>query len=95
MENEIKLRDYFAAKALEGIHANNDMWANMCMDRKNFTRDKGNDTHEDYVAQQCYKMADAMLKERKQGQNLPISDVSGSVAETPVFDEIDLWIWKI
>lgn len=65
MTNEIKLRDYFAAKVLEGIHANNDMWANMCMDKRNCTRDKENDTQEDYVAQQCYKMADAMLKERR------------------------------
>lgn len=58
------LRDYFAAKILQGIHANNKMWIAMCMDRKNCTRDNKNDTQEDYVAQQCYSMADAMLKER-------------------------------
>ncbi len=34
MENEIKLRDYFAAKVLQGIYANNDMWLNMCVDKK-------------------------------------------------------------
>lgn len=66
MENEIKLKDYFAAKALQGVMANNEMWRAMCMDRSNCTRDKQNDSVEDYVAQQCYKMADAMLKERKQ-----------------------------
>ena len=66
MENEIKLKDYFAAKTLEGIFANNDMWVAMCMDRQTCTRDKDNDSVEDYVAQQCYKMAEAMLKERKQ-----------------------------
>jgi hypothetical protein len=66
MENEIKLRDYLAAKALQGIMANNEMWIAMCMDRSNCTRDKQNDSVEDYVAQQCYKMAEAMLKERKQ-----------------------------
>ena len=66
MENEIKLRDYFAGKVLEGIHANFEMWTAICMDRGNCTKDKQNDSVEDYVAQQCYKMADAMLKERKQ-----------------------------
>ena len=66
MKNEIKLRDYFAAKVLQGIYANDEMWVNMCMDKRSLTRDKDNDSHEDYVAQQCYKMADAMLKERKQ-----------------------------
>ena len=60
------LRDYFAAKALEGVYANNEMLRSMCMDRKNCTRDKEKDTHEDYVAQQCYRMADAMLKERNE-----------------------------
>ena len=65
MENEIGLRDYFAAKVLEGIHSDNDMLVAMCQDKRNCTRDKENDTHEDYIAQQCYKMADAMLKERK------------------------------
>ena len=64
MKNETELRDYFAAKTLEGIHSNNEMWRSMCLDRKNWTRDKEKDTHSDYVAQQCYAMADAMLKER-------------------------------
>ena len=65
MKKEIELRDYFAAKALQGIMANNEMWRSICMDRSNFTRDKQNDSVEDYVAQQCYKMAEAMIIESK------------------------------
>ena len=64
MKDEIELRDYFAAKVLEGMYSNSEMWRSMCMDKNNCTRDKAKDTHEDYVAQQCYEMADAMLKER-------------------------------
>lgn len=63
--NRIDLRDYFATKVLEGIYSNNEMWRAMCMDKRNCTRDKENDSIEDYVAQECYKMADAMLKERE------------------------------
>ena len=59
------LRDYFAAKAMQGIFENNEKWMAMCMDRINSTRDKSNDTQEDYVAQQCYGMADAMINERE------------------------------
>ena len=59
------LRDYFAAKAMQGIFENNEKWRAMCMDRINSTRDKSNDTQEDYVAQQCYGMADAMINERE------------------------------
>ena len=69
MKNEIELRDYFAAMVLQGVVSNNEMWVNMCMDKRNCTRDKQNDTHEDYVAQECYKMADAMLKEREGNLN--------------------------
>jgi len=64
MKDKIELRDYFAAKVLEGVYSNSEMWRSMCMDKNNFTRDKAKDTHEDYVAQKCYEMADAMLKER-------------------------------
>jgi len=63
-DSGMDLRDYFAAKALQGIFANNKMWFNMCMDKSKCTRDKENDNIEDYVSQQCYRMADAMLKER-------------------------------
>jgi hypothetical protein len=35
------------------------------MDAGNNTRDKEKDTYENYIAQQCYKMANAMMKERK------------------------------
>ena len=76
MKNEIELRDYFAAKVLEGIHSNSVMWEAMCMDKKNCTRDKENDTHEDYVAQECYKMADAMLKERERHSQPPLTEAT-------------------
>ena len=62
MKKEISKRDYFAAKVLQGVYANNEMWVNMCRDKRNWTRNK-TDSQEDYVAQQCYKMADAMMKE--------------------------------
>lgn len=59
-------REYFAAKVLQGAISNNEMFLAMCLDRNNCARDKDNDSVEDYVAQQCYKMADAMLKESNQ-----------------------------
>jgi hypothetical protein len=65
MKKEIELRDYFAAKVLNGIHSNSELWRAMCADKHNCTRDKENDTHDDYLAQECYKMADAMLRERE------------------------------
>jgi len=63
-DSGMTLRDYFAAKALNGIFSNSEMWVKRGMDRKKCTRDKDSDTMEDYVAQRCYEMADAMLKER-------------------------------
>jgi len=63
-EDFLSLRDYFAGKVLQGVFSSNEMWTNMCMDKRNFTRDKEKDSQEDYVAQQCYTMAEAMLKER-------------------------------
>jgi len=65
MKTPSELRDYFASKALEGVYSNDALRRSMCMDAGNNTRDKEKDTYEDYIAQQCYKMADAMLKERK------------------------------
>lgn len=47
----LTMRDYFAAKAMQAMLSNQEMWSN-------------NDTMEDYVSQESYKMADAMLKER-------------------------------
>ena len=60
-----ELRDYFASKALEGIFSNDSMYRSIIMDAGHNTRDKEKDTYEDYIAQQCYKMANAMMKERK------------------------------
>ena len=61
----LNLHDYFAAKAMQATMSNAEMWRAICMDRNNNTRDKENDSVEDYVAQECYKMADAMMRERK------------------------------
>jgi hypothetical protein len=63
--DKLTMRDEFAKSAMQGVFSNNEMWTNMCMDRRNSTRDKEKDSQEDYVAQQCYIMADAMLKERE------------------------------
>ena len=65
MKTPSELRDYFASKALEGIFSNDSMYRSICMDAGNNTRDKEKDTYENYIAQQCYKMANAMMKERK------------------------------
>lgn len=53
-------RDYFAAKVLQGIYSNNEIWMAMCMVGRN-----ENKTIEEYVAQNCYIQADAMMKERE------------------------------
>ena len=66
---EDKLIDYFASVVLQGIFANNEMFQNMCRDIKGCTRDKANDDVYDYIAQESYKMAEAMLKERKYLEN--------------------------
>ena len=63
--DELTMRDKFSAKAMQGILSNNEMWMDIRIDKRNFTRDKKNDSIEDYVAQECYKMADAMIKERE------------------------------
>ena len=49
------LRDYFAAKALNGICANS--LANYGM--------ISNNAEPSFIAQRCYKIADAMLKEKE------------------------------
>lgn len=54
------LRDYFAAKAMQGIMANRETYLAMVMDNKTGT------PHELYISIQCYKQADAMIKARKQ-----------------------------
>ena len=65
MKTPSELRDYFAAKALEGRFSNDSLYRSIFMNAGHDTRDKEKDTYEDYIAQQCYKMADAMMKERK------------------------------
>jgi hypothetical protein len=47
----MSLRDYFAAKAMQGMLANRDAW--------------DGERHNDYVATQAYKIADAMIAEGK------------------------------
>ena len=56
------LRDYLAAKIVNGITSGN-MWRSMMLDYPNCRRVKSQ-TREEYVAMQSYKIADAMLKER-------------------------------
>ena len=56
------LRDYLAAKIVNGITSGN-MWSSMMSDYPNCRRVKSQ-TREEYVAMQSYKIADAMLKER-------------------------------
>jgi len=59
-----ELRDYFAANVLVGIYSNNEMFINLCNDRRIDARNKNSDTVEEYIAQKCYLMADVMMKER-------------------------------
>ena len=67
MSKELSKRDYIATQVLNGIHSNSTMWKAMRQDFPNLKRN-GNDTLQDYVAQECYKMADAMLKESNLNQ---------------------------
>ena len=64
MKTKDELLDHFAAVALNGMIANDEMWSALCVDKVSFSRNK-NDTMEDYVAQQAYKIADAMIKEKE------------------------------
>lgn len=64
MKDQEELLDQFAAVALNGILANHELWRSLCADKASFSRNK-NDIMEDYVAQQAYKIADAMIKEKE------------------------------
>ncbi len=64
MDKEITTKDYFAAKAMQAAMSNPEMWRAMCMDSANGKRDS-RDTVEDYVAQESYRMAEAMMRERR------------------------------
>ena len=52
MASDATIRDYFAAKAMQGMLSNPGMW------------DLLNERHAQYVAKDAYIMADAMLKAR-------------------------------
>lgn len=52
------LRDYFAAKALQGFCGDREQWHALMMDSK------GKGDSSEYVAKQMYEVADAMLIER-------------------------------
>jgi hypothetical protein len=65
LETGMTLRDYFANSAMQGLHSDREMFLSVCLDRKNFAKDKDNNTVENYIAEISYKMADAMLKERE------------------------------
>jgi hypothetical protein len=52
------LRDYFAAKHLQGVSGDSEMWRAMCLDTPSGS------SSVDYIAYECYKMADAMMKAR-------------------------------
>lgn len=53
----LTMRDYFAAKHLQGISSDREMWLSICRDAK---EKSGND----HIAKECYSMADSMLKAR-------------------------------
>jgi len=56
LEQGMTLRDYFAAKAINGILCNSDLLAKL----------KGDENENDYfAAKTAYRLADAMLKARK------------------------------
>jgi len=54
------LRDYFAAKAMQGFISDREMYMAMMMDRKTSGL-----SPDDYIANQSYNLADAMLKQRE------------------------------
>lgn len=60
MQNGMTLRDYFANSICAAMHTNQKMWENMIEDN----RHTGLNMYE-YVAQESYTMADAMLEYRE------------------------------
>lgn len=57
------LRDYFAAKAMQSMISNQEMFRNLCVDIDSSRDEK--DKIEDYISQSSFDFADAMLKERQ------------------------------
>ena len=56
----ITIRDYFAAKAMQGFISDREMYMAMMMDRKTSGLNP-----DEYIANQSYNLADAMLKQRE------------------------------
>jgi len=67
--DEMTLRDYFAAKAMQGLFSNYELLCSLILSNKENARDKELDTIPDQIAQESYKMADAMLKKRSYTKN--------------------------
>jgi hypothetical protein len=54
----MSLRDYFAAKAMQGFISNELVMQSIA--------DNHPDEGDEYIAKECYRIADAMLKQREQ-----------------------------
>ena len=63
LQEGMSLRDYFAAKAMQSMISNQEMFRNLCMDIDSSRDEK--DKIEDYISQSSFDFADAMLKERQ------------------------------
>jgi len=57
------LRDYFAAKAMNGAMSDFNHWSALMMDYKN--EKKEGESPREYASRIFYEMADAMLKQRQ------------------------------
>lgn len=68
MQSGMSLRDYFAAKALNGILAGIDMLATDGSELKRLTEKMGYKHAQYWIAATSYQIADAMLAEREKGQ---------------------------
>jgi len=63
IENDgMDLRDYFANSAMQASIANPTMWNDLISDSKKFGKEL---TTLEYIAKECYEIADAMLKQRE------------------------------
>jgi hypothetical protein len=56
----IKLRDYFAAKAMQAILSNSELITAI-----KSNSDEANISSDEYLSKKAYKIADTMIKERK------------------------------
>ena len=62
MSKKLSKIDYIAAQVLNGIISNREQFLSMVHDCSHLRRSK-EDSPYDYIAQESYKMADAMIKE--------------------------------